>query len=52
MVKSDECQSRQYLSNYTPIPGLGVVLFCFVFLRGRGGWVRSARILTFKSDHN
>ena len=33
MVKSDECQSRQYLSNYTPIPGLGVVLF---FLRGRG----------------
>lgn len=51
MVKSDECQSRQYLSNnYTPIPGLG--LFCFVFLRGRGGWVRSARILTFISDHN
>ena len=37
MVKSDECQSRQYLSNYTPIPGLGVVLFCFVFLRERGG---------------
>ena len=37
MVKSDECQSRQYLSNYTPIPGLGVVLFCFVFFEGTGG---------------